>query len=59
MLHLLDRRSAERGLPGLAAGWALSPSQGAMKVPVSVVPALMFPGVHRRVTSGAERQLEV
>jgi len=40
LLHLLDRRNTERGLPGLAAGSALSPSQGALKVPVSVVPPL-------------------
>ncbi|RWU14667.1 hypothetical protein XANMN_17760 [Xanthomonas phaseoli pv. manihotis str. CIO151] len=60
MLHLLDRRNAARGLPGLAVGSAQSPSQGVLNMPASAAATLCsFTGVHRRVASGADRQHEV
>ncbi|CCF70045.1 hypothetical protein XAPC_3775 [Xanthomonas citri pv. punicae str. LMG 859] len=60
LLHLLDRRSAERGLPRLAMGSAFSPSQGPLKVPPKRRPPLsLFPGVQRRMAPGAARQHEV
>ncbi|ASK94329.1 hypothetical protein XAP3CFBP6996_013290 [Xanthomonas citri pv. fuscans CFBP 6996] len=60
LLHLLDRRSAERGLPRLAVGSALSPSQGANEGATKRRScALLFPGVPRRMASGADRQLKV
>ncbi|PPV06066.1 hypothetical protein XavaCFBP5823_20350 [Xanthomonas axonopodis pv. vasculorum] len=33
LLHRMDRRNAERGLPGLAVGSAQSPSQGDLVAP--------------------------